>query len=732
MAANVAQMAARMKWFLVFAVAALAVSPWAFAVDPVLVDETNFTLVESGIVSATRGGMVNLHLNVSVPGNFSYQSVRFSGPLVPDAEGNLFTSIFEESPGNPYRFSVSSEGSTRSRLTPALPDAYTVPFEIGYYALPSAGIQSDDARILELASSIAANSSSDWERVVKLADFVNSYVEYDLTLAGAEEDAVWVLENRRGVCVEYAHLYAALARSLGIPTRILTGYAFGREGSWFGHTWAESYIGEWVPVDPTWLEAGYLDGTHIQASRSTSEFFETRASALVEHGAGISVMSDDVFGGITQGVGVTGISESPALPPPVVAAGASTMHFGSSTVVYAKVRSPDYRLVELRLIPCTGTSGQPIWILDGDTRVVAARAGVEEFVSWRVRSNPDLPAAYMWTCPLLLSSNFFADSGVDLALTPQETGEPVIAASLSKSSVTLGENETVYYELSGAPQGSTVGFATDSGVAKLAAAQGRREYSFMPGKLGLNRVIVFSSAGNAVELSFNVTLESRLSVESTGFTRTAIEGKPMTVLIILSNPSAEPESALVTASLGGQTASTRVSVAETENVYLTLTPDASGNSTIEVALSGEGIYENFSLPVEVQPKPFVNASTIRFAFIGSRTTVILNLTGEGEPFMVNASINGMKSAAGFGEVILESDPGEKLFSLEWLDAAGNYYNSSGNITVPAEGGETPTPSPTVSGETQGFPVNAMLLCAGILAAAAIVTAAFFLFFRKPA
>lgn len=70
-----------------------------------------------------------------------------------------------------------------------------------------------------------------------------------------------VLKSRRGVCQDFAHLQIACLRSLGIPTRYVSGYietlpAPGKEklaGSDASHAWVSVYCHAlgWIDVDPT-------------------------------------------------------------------------------------------------------------------------------------------------------------------------------------------------------------------------------------------------------------------------------------------------------------------------------------------------------------------------------------------------------------------------------------------------------------------------------------------------
>lgn len=67
------------------------------------------------------------------------------------------------------------------------------------------------------------------------------------------------LTARRGVCQDYTHIFIALARSLGIPCRYVSGYLFHREDRQdrsaqdATHAWAEAFLPDhgWIGFDPT-------------------------------------------------------------------------------------------------------------------------------------------------------------------------------------------------------------------------------------------------------------------------------------------------------------------------------------------------------------------------------------------------------------------------------------------------------------------------------------------------
>lgn len=67
------------------------------------------------------------------------------------------------------------------------------------------------------------------------------------------------LETRRGVCQDFAHIFIALARQIGIPSRYVSGYLLhaadsaDRSSDGATHAWVEVLLPDlaWVGFDPT-------------------------------------------------------------------------------------------------------------------------------------------------------------------------------------------------------------------------------------------------------------------------------------------------------------------------------------------------------------------------------------------------------------------------------------------------------------------------------------------------
>ncbi len=135
-----------------------------------------------------------------------------------------------------------------------------------------AGLIDVNPEIRSVASSIVGDTDDLYEAVFRLAVWVNENVEYSLSTLSEEatKSSSWVLEERRGVCVELTNLFISMARSLGIPAKFVSGIAYTDselfDFNWGGHGWAEVYFPGygWVPVDPTYSQIGFVDASHIK------------------------------------------------------------------------------------------------------------------------------------------------------------------------------------------------------------------------------------------------------------------------------------------------------------------------------------------------------------------------------------------------------------------------------------------------------------------------------------
>jgi transglutaminase-like putative cysteine protease len=129
----------------------------------------------------------------------------------------------------------------------ALPDSALV------YTLPSRYVQSD--LLIERAWRLFGETPPTWARVQSVCDWVHSNIEYRLGSSSTATTALDILEQRAGVCRDFALTAVALCRALNIPARYTFGYLpdIGVEPPdtpMDFHAWFEAYVGgRWYAFD---------------------------------------------------------------------------------------------------------------------------------------------------------------------------------------------------------------------------------------------------------------------------------------------------------------------------------------------------------------------------------------------------------------------------------------------------------------------------------------------------
>ena len=112
------------------------------------------------------------------------------------------------------------------------------------------------------AAEIVGEVTDPWSRAMAIYEWVYANIEKESTVS--IPSALEVLQNRRGDCNEHTILFAALARSVGIPTRVALGVVWSdRLDGFYYHAWPEVHVGRWIWMDPT-LGQPIADATHVK------------------------------------------------------------------------------------------------------------------------------------------------------------------------------------------------------------------------------------------------------------------------------------------------------------------------------------------------------------------------------------------------------------------------------------------------------------------------------------
>lgn len=199
--------------------------------------------VNEGYVTAKATDASRLKFQVSC-GDMSYNYDLPNGGTpavfpVNMGDGSYLFRIMRNTEGSNYVeiMSASADVSLMSEFAP-----FTIPNAFCNYTPTSASV----AKGRELTS----GASNQGEAVQSICTFIVDNITYDTdkavklsTMTGYVPDPDETLSTGTGICFDYASLAAAMLRSEGFPTKIITGYVGGES---IYHAWIMIYVdGEW-------------------------------------------------------------------------------------------------------------------------------------------------------------------------------------------------------------------------------------------------------------------------------------------------------------------------------------------------------------------------------------------------------------------------------------------------------------------------------------------------------
>jgi hypothetical protein len=196
--------------------------------------------------------------------DLKFLKVRMKGidpSLIPDDHRQKVIRSKNASSGEPFDVEVRTEDPKQLKNSDESPKGQAA---LAALLVPTLVIQSENADIVAQGKKIVRESDSALEKINKLVRWTADNIKSSMRDSFS---ALEVLQAGEGQCQSHAKLYAALARSQKIPTRVITGLVYGHEGGFLYHAWAESYANGWIAVDPT-LKQVPADATHIKIQGS--------------------------------------------------------------------------------------------------------------------------------------------------------------------------------------------------------------------------------------------------------------------------------------------------------------------------------------------------------------------------------------------------------------------------------------------------------------------------------
>lgn len=198
-----------------------------------------------------------------------------------NGDGNYKVTVFENTSGNKYAevVSVSFKVTLSDEFAPYLRPNQYVDYE-------------DAAKTLAKAKELAGSETDPLKLVENVYSFVVNNVTYDRQLAATVQSGYLpVLDNvlaaKKGICFDYASLTAGMLRSLGVPCKLVVGYAGASNPAY--HAWISVWTEKtgwidnaiyfdsagWHRMDPTFASSGKSSSSILKFIGDGSHYKET-------------------------------------------------------------------------------------------------------------------------------------------------------------------------------------------------------------------------------------------------------------------------------------------------------------------------------------------------------------------------------------------------------------------------------------------------------------------------
>lgn len=155
------------------------------------------------------------------------------------------------------------------------------------YLSAEGGIRPDAPDIRKLAQEIAGKETDGRTVARKLGEWTYANLKWKKV----QSDTIETLASREADCLEHSELYVALARSRGLPARVVVGAALSG-GAFGAHAWVEVYLGQWVELDPTWGLMEHVDATHLRFDGDSFAEYAMLNQLELEISSARTVMAD--------------------------------------------------------------------------------------------------------------------------------------------------------------------------------------------------------------------------------------------------------------------------------------------------------------------------------------------------------------------------------------------------------------------------------------------------------
>ncbi len=199
-------------------------------------------------VHYTAGSAVKMKVGITYGSSTKYLSYAHgenSSFSFTEGDGDYTITLYRNVRGTSY--TVAAKTSVRVKLQDELAPYLASTGEITF---------EKDGPVANMAAELCTDAETDEEKITAIHNYLSQNFYYDYAFSnevasGSVKNYIpstdGTLESGKGICYDFAALFAAMCRSQSIPTQIQRGYLNG-----IYHAWNLVYLdGEWKSVDVT-------------------------------------------------------------------------------------------------------------------------------------------------------------------------------------------------------------------------------------------------------------------------------------------------------------------------------------------------------------------------------------------------------------------------------------------------------------------------------------------------
>ncbi len=204
-------------------------------------DAASFSIPSANLISVGSHEPITWLAQSSLPVGSTYM-----------ATGHVSSATVKQLQSVPYPADAAISGA---------PNAYSPEILSEYMPLD----QPMDSHIIATAKQVTHGAKTMYEAATDIENYLHQNFVYNAHNPNPppnEDATAWFLQRKQGFCTFFASAMALMGRALGMPTRIVSGYATGTYDSKTNsfivrgtqaHTWTQIYFGQygWINFEPT-------------------------------------------------------------------------------------------------------------------------------------------------------------------------------------------------------------------------------------------------------------------------------------------------------------------------------------------------------------------------------------------------------------------------------------------------------------------------------------------------